>query len=116
MAIKIYSDKTQKFYNSIDEANRAEFAAKEEENRQKILAERRAAEEKEKKEKAAAERKELAAKVEEARKAMVAAQQTYRDTISEFVKKYGSYHWTSNSVDDIPKLFEIFNPFFKEFL
>jgi peptidoglycan hydrolase CwlO-like protein len=114
--MKYYGERTNKLYETEQECLKAEFAAKEEENRQKILAERRAAEEKEKKEKAAAERKELAAKVEEARKAMVAAQKTYRDTISEFVKKYGSYHWTSNSVDDIPKLFEIFNPFFKEFL
>ena len=43
MAIKYYSDKTHQYYNSVDEANRAEFEAKEEENRQKILAERKAA-------------------------------------------------------------------------
>lgn len=111
MAIKIWSDKTQQFYNTIEEANRAEFEAKEEENRKKILAERKAAEEKERKEKAAAERKAMAAEVEEARKTMVEAQKKYRDAIDKFVKTYGSYHWSSNSVDDIPKLFDIFNPF-----
>ena len=30
MAIKIYSDKTNKFYSSVEEANRAEFELKDE--------------------------------------------------------------------------------------
>lgn len=122
MAIKIWSDKTQKFYSSIQEAEKAEFEAKEQENRERILKERKAAEEKEKKEQEAAERKAMAAEVEAARKAMLevqknckeridAAQKVYRDKIDAFVKKYGSYHWSSNSADDIPSLFDIFNPF-----
>ena len=116
MAVKMYSDKSNKFYNSVDEANRAELELKEEENRKKILAERKAAEEKAKKEAVAAERKADAASVEEKRKAMVAAQNAYKEEIEKFVKKHGSYHWTSNSVDDIPTLFDIFNPFFKSLL
>ena len=122
MAIKIWSDKTQKFYSSIQEAEKAEFEAKEQENRERILKERKAAEEKEKKEQEAAERKAMAAEVEAARKAMLevqknckeqidAAQKVYRDKIDAFVKKYGSYHWSSNSADDVPSLFDIFNPF-----
>ena len=111
MAIKIYSDKTQKFYNSVEEANRAEFEAKEAENCEKILAERKAAEVKAQKEKEAAERKAMAAEVETARKNMVNAQKAYKEAIEAFTKKYGSYHYTSHSVDDIPTLFDILNPF-----
>ena len=33
MAIKIYSDKTKQYYNSIQDAERAEFALKEQENK-----------------------------------------------------------------------------------
>ena len=40
MAIKVYSDRTNKFYNSVEEANRAEFELKEKENREKIQKER----------------------------------------------------------------------------
>lgn len=112
MAIKIYSDKTQKFYNSIDEANQAEFEAKEEENRQKILAERKAAELKEKKEKATAERKAMAAEVEEARKTMVAAQKAYKEKLSAFVDKYHTYHYSTTDVNEIPSLFDLFDKFF----
>lgn len=111
MAIKYYSDKTHQYYNSVDEANRAEFEAKEEENRQKILAERKAAKEKEEKEKAAAERKAMAEKVEAARKEMVAAQKNYRDAVDAFVKAYGTYHFSSSKIEDIPTLFSTFNPF-----
>lgn len=127
MAIKIYSDKTQKFYDTVEDANKAEKEAIQAENRERVLRERKAAEEKEKKEKEAAERKALAAEIEEARKTMLkvqknckeqidAAQKDYRNKINAFVKQYGSYHWSSNSADDVPTLFDIFNPFFKDFL
>ena len=102
--IKFYSEKTGKYYNTLEEANKAEFEAKEAENRQKILAERKAAEEK--------ERKTMAADIEEKRKAMVAAQKAYSNAIDQFTKRWGSYHYSSNSADDIPMLFKIFNPFF----
>ena len=111
MAIKIYSDRTQKFYNSVEEANKAELEATKVEAEKKALAERKAAEVKAQKEKEAAERKAMAAEVEEARKAMVAAQKAYKEAIEAFTKKYGSYHYTSHSVDDIPTLFDILNPF-----
>lgn len=110
--IKFYSEKTGKYYNTLEEANKAEFEAKEAENRQKILAERKAAEEKERKEKEAEERKTMAADIEEKRKAMVAAQKAYSNAIDQFTKRWGSYHYSSNSADDIPMLFKIFNPFF----
>lgn len=116
MAIRIYSDKTQKFYNSIDEANQAEFKAKEEENRQRVLAERKAAEEKEKKEKEAAERKAMAAEVTAALEAANKAQSAYREKLEAFCKKYGTFHFSTDGVKNVPALFDIFDPFFKNFL
>lgn len=106
MAIKVFSDKTNKYYNSVAEAEKAEFELKEQENRDKILAERKAAELKEKREKEAAERKEMANAVEDARKAMVAAQKVYKEKLEAFCKKYHSYHYSSTSIDDIPTLFD----------
>ena len=124
--MKFYSEKLNKLFESAEACQQAEFKAKEEENRQRVLAERKAAEEKEKKEKEAAERKTMAAEIEEARKIMLevqknckeqidAAQKAYRDKVNAFVKKYGSYHWSSNSADDIPTLFDVFNWFPKLF-
>ena len=108
MAIKFYSDKTNQYYNSIDEANHAEFEAKEKENLEKVRREREERERKEKQEKAAAERKAMAEKVEAARKEMVAAQKNYRDAINAFVKTYGTYHFSSSKLEDIPTLFSGF--------
>ena len=42
MAIKVYSDRTKQFYNTVEEANRAEFELKEKENLAKIEEERKA--------------------------------------------------------------------------
>ena len=124
--MKFYSEKLNKLFDSAEACQQAEFRAKEEENRQRILAERKAAEEKEKKEKEAADRKAMAAEIEKARITMLevqknckeqidAAQKDYRNKIDAFVKQYGSYHWSSNSADDIPTLFDIIDPFFKNF-
>ena len=84
MAIKVYSDKTKKFYDTIAEANRAEFELKEQENLAKIQKEREMALAKEKKEKELAERKAAAEKVEVARKAYVEAQKAYRTELEGF--------------------------------
>lgn len=109
--MKYYSEKLNKLFNTQADCEKAEFEAKEAENREKILAERKAAEVKAQKEKEAAERKAMAAEIDTARKNMVAAQKAYKDAIEAFTKKYGSYHYTSHSVDDIPTLFDILNPF-----
>ena len=113
MAIKIYSDKTQKFYNSVEEANRAEFELKEKENREKIQKERELALAKEKKEKEVAERKAMAEEVDAARKAMIEAQKTYKDKLSAFVNKYHTYHYSTSNPDEVPTLFDIFDNLFK---
>lgn len=113
MAIKIYSDKTNKFYNSVEEANRAEFELKEKENLEKIQKEHELALAKEKKEQALAERKTAAEKVETARKAFNEARKTYHDELDAFCKKYGTYHYTTDGKDDIPSLFDLFDNIFK---
>lgn len=111
MAIKFFSDRTNSYYNSLEEATRAEFEAKEKENLEKVKREREERERKEQREKAAAERKAMAEKVEAARKEMVAAQKNYRDAVDAFVKAYGTYHFSSSKIEDIPTLFSTFNPF-----
>ena len=60
----------------------------------------------------AAERKAAAEKVEAARKAMNEAQSNYKKEMEAFCKKYGTYHYSSKNVNDIPTLFnDIFNIF-----
>ena len=113
MAIKIYSDKTNKFYNSVEEANRAEFELKEKENLAKIEKERKERELKVQKEKALAERKEAAEKVEKARKAFNDARKAYHAELEGFCKKYGTYHYTTDGKDDVPSLFDLFDNIFK---
>ena len=113
MAIKVYSDRTNKFYNSVEEANRAEFELKEKENREKIQKERELALAKEKKEKALAERKAAAETVESARKAFNEARKGYYDELNKFCQKYGTYHYTTDGKDEIPSLFDLFDNLFK---
>lgn len=113
MAIKVYSDKTKQFYNTVEEANRAEFELKEKENLEKIQKEREVALAKEKKEKALAERKAAAEVVDAARKQYVEAQNAYRKALEDFCGKYGTYHYSTNGAEDIPSLFDFFGNIFK---
>ena len=113
MAIKVYSDKTKQFYNTVEEANRAEFELKEKENLEKIQKEREVALAKEKKEKALAERKAAAEVVDAARKQYVEAQNAYRKALEDFCSKYGTYHYSTNGAEDIPSLFDFFGNIFK---
>lgn len=106
--LKYYSDVTNKFYDSPEEVNQAEFELKQKENLEKIRKEREAALAKEKKEKELAERKELASKVDEARKNYLAAQKEYREQLEGFCKKYGTYHYTCENGEEIPSLFDFF--------
>lgn len=110
--VKIYSDRTGKFYNTVDEANRAEFELKEKENLEKIAKEKALREEKEKKEALVAERKAMADQVEAARKEMVKAQKAYQEALNAFVKKYHTYHFSTSDPTDIPTLFDIFDKIF----
>ena len=110
--IKVYSDKTRKYYDTLEEANAAEREAIEAENRKKMEMEKKQQEEKEKREKLAAERKARANEVDEARKAMVTAQNKYKEVLEAFCKDFGSYHYTTSSFDDIPTLFDFIHNIF----
>ena len=109
MAVKIYSDRTNQFYDSIEAANKAEFALKEKENLEKIRKEREAVAAKEKKEKGTAERKAMATEVEVARQDMIKAQKSYRDKLEAFCKRWGAYHLTLDKAEDFPTLFDFFS-------
>ena len=113
MAIKVYSDKTNKFYNTVEEANRAEFELKEKENLEKIKKEREEALAKQEKEKKIAERKAAAEVVENARKAYLEAQKAYKKALEDFCGKYGTYHYSTDNTDEIPSLFDWFGNLFK---
>ena len=112
MAIKIYSDKTKQFYNSVEEANHAEFELKEKENREKIQKERAEAQAKAEKERKAAERKAAAEKVETARKAYNEARKAYNTELEAFCKKYGTYHYSTDGKEEAPTLYDIFDRIF----
>lgn len=112
MAIKIYSDKTNSFYNSVEEATRAEFELKEKENLAKIQKERAEAQAKAEKERRAAERKAAAEKVEAARKAYNEARKVYNTELEAFCKKYGTYHYSTDGKEDVPTLYDIFDKIF----
>ena len=94
--MKYYSEVTKKFYDNSNDCLAAE---------RELLA-KQEKEEYEKK-RQAAERK-----AEAARKAMNEAQSAYKKELEAFCKKYGSYHYSSKDVSDIPTLFnDIFNIF-----
>ena len=104
--MRYYSEVLNKILDSPEACTQAEHAAKVEAARQQEERAKAEAAAKEKREKEAAERKAAAAEVEAARKAMVDAQRAYAKVLDEFVKKYGSYHYTTSSVKDIPLLFD----------
>ena len=69
--------------------------------------------EKQKKEQELAERKACAEKVEVARKAYLEAQKAYKKELEAFCGKYGTYHYSTTSAEEIPSLFDWFNNLFK---
>lgn len=113
MALKYYSDKTNQFYNTAEEANRAEFELKEKENLEKIRKEREEVLAKQKKEQITAERKAAAEKVDKARKTYLEAQREYRKALEDFCGKYGTYHYSTDNAEEIPSLFDWFGNLFK---
>ena len=96
--MKIYSEKTNKEYKSVEECLAAEKAFDE-----------KLALEKAKKEELATQRKARAAEVEEAYGAIIKAQKAYREKLNAFVKDYGSFHMSvkSNNLADMD-LFDLF--------
>ena len=105
--MKYFSDLTGKIYNTEAECMKAEQAFNFElEQKKKAEEEKRLAEKKKQEERAAD-----AKIVEQKREAMNHAQKEYREAIEAFTKKHGSYHFTTNSADEIPHLFSSFFDF-----
>ena len=99
--MKIYSEKTNQEYTTVDEC-----LAAEKEYDAKIAAE------KAEKEKLAAVRKERATEVEDAYKAILDAQKVYKEKLDAFVKDYGSFHMSIKSGFNNPfDAFEVFDRF-----
>ena len=87
----IYSEKTKKRYDTVEECVNAEAEF-----------DKAIAEEKERKEKLVAERKDRAKEVEDAFKSAY-------DLLHKFTKDYGTFHFTVNSHDINPiSLFDLF--------
>jgi hypothetical protein len=100
--MKFYSELTNKVYDTEKACMKAEqeykqaLEAKKREEEMKKLAEKKKQE----------KRAEDAKRVEVKREAMIKAQCEYREELEKFCKEYGSYHFTTNSFDGIPHLFE----------
>lgn len=104
--MKYYSEHLDKIFDSIEQCKAAEDALRAKEEEKKKAEEQKRIEEQKKSE----ERKEMAHKVEEARKVMTEAQVAYRKILGEFIEKYGSYHYTTKALEEIPHLFyNLFN-------
>lgn len=100
--MKILSEKTNKYYATVDECLAAEKAFNE-----------AAAKKKAEEEKLNATRKERANEVENAYKASVEANKHYRELLDAFVKDYGSFHMTVHTGNLNP--FDSFSHFFDTF-
>ena len=100
--MKFYSEILNKVFDTEKACLDAELThkqaleAKAREEEQKKIAEKKKQE----------ERADDAKFIEELRQEMVEAQKKYREAIDAFVKQHGSYHFTTNSVEKIPYLFE----------
>jgi BioD-like phosphotransacetylase family protein len=111
--MKIYSEKTNKEYATVDECLEAEKAFDEQ-----VVAEKakKDAEQKAlvaKKEAAIAERKAAAEVVENKRQALISAQKEYREELSKFCDKFGAYHYTIKGNGD--SIFSLFDDLFNSF-
>lgn len=99
--MKYWNEYEQKFYENANDCLEAERKFKAQQEKEEYEKKRQAA-----------ERKAAADRVEAARKVMNEAQSTYKKELEAFCKKYGSYHYSSKDVSDIPTLFnDIFNIF-----
>lgn len=92
--MKIYSEKTNKEYASVDECLAAEKEFDEAVAAKKAAEEKALAERKAKQEAIAAERKADADEVEAARQELIAAKKKFNDILAKFCQKHGAYHYT----------------------
>lgn len=112
--MKIYSEKTNKEYATVDECLAAERQYDEAVAKAKAEKEKALAEKKAKEEKLNAERKARAEEVEKAYKAVIEANKTYQEVLRLFVKDYGSFHMTlrDDNIADPFSILRIFNTLF----
>jgi len=111
--MKILSEKTNKYYATVDECLAAEKAFDEAVAKEKAAKEKALVEQKAKEEKLATERKARATEVEDAYKAVIDADKHYQELLSAFVKDYGSFHMTFHTGNLNP--FNSFTHFFDSF-
>ena len=111
--MKIYSEKTNKEYATVEECLKAEEAFDKAEAEKKAKEEKALAEVKAKKEVAIAERKADAEKVEAARKELVEAKKKFQEELSAFCTKHGAFHTTIKHGDE--GFFDFFDNFFDYF-
>ena len=101
--MKFYSEKLNKLFDSAQECEAEEEKVK--------LQEEKKAKEKEKVEK---EKAAKAKEIEEIYKKIQDLKKAYNEKVSDFVKTYGSFHFTFSNQDDfIDEIFDSF--FFKSF-
>lgn len=98
--MRYYSETLKQLFDTEEECEKAESEAleakkKAEEERTKLLA----------------ERKVRAQEIEDARKIMQEAQNKYNKLLREFLRDYKTYHYSTNSIDDIPRIMDWFGFF-----
>ena len=81
--MRFYSDITKKFYNTVEECEKAETSAIDKAKKKKI-----------EEEKKLSERKARAQEIEDKIQSVAAARKELNELIEKFVKDYGSYHAT----------------------
>lgn len=101
--MKFYSEITNTKYDTEEACQKAEQEYLEKKEREET-----------EKAKLAEARKEAAHDVEEARENCLAAKRMYEKTLSDFLKKYGSYHTTikKEMIDDMPSLYDLMDRLF----
>ena len=110
--MKIYSEKTNKEYASVEDCLAAEKEYDEAMEAKKAAEEKALAERKAKQETEIAERKADANEVEAARQELIAAQKKYHETLAKFCQKHGAYHYTIKPGEGIHDLFSsVFDSF-----
>lgn len=98
--MKFYSESLKQLFDTEEECRKAESEA--------LEAKKKAEEEKTK---LLAERKVRAKEIEDARKAMQEAQNTYNRLLRDFLRDYNTYHYSLESVNDIPRVMDWFGLF-----
>ena len=110
--MKIYSEKTNKEYTSVEDCLAAEKEYDEAMEAKKAAEEKAFAERKAKQEALAVERKADADEVEAARQELIAAKKKFNDVLAKFCQKHGAYHYTIKPGEEFHDLFSsVFDSF-----